>query len=125
MIYMHNLYSKFKTMTYQPTLLFEFDEPEEVVEKSKKRRLPGTSIEAHHSVKEMKEAHYVKIISALTLLKVGGTYEEISTLINLDKAQVNRRLSEMVLAGTIFNVGTTRKTISGRKAMVRQLTSLK
>ena len=113
-------------MTYKPMLLF--DEGEQgipVSEKSSKRNVPKTSRDANNSVKEMKEAHYVKIIAALTLLKVGGTYEEISTLINLDKAQVNRRLSEMESAGIIFNVGTTRKTISGRKSMVRQLTALK
>jgi hypothetical protein len=109
-------------MTYKPILLF--DEGEQgipVVEKSNKRTVPKTSRDANDSVKEMKGIHYIKILESLTLLKVGGTYEEISLMTQLDKAQVNRRLSEMVEAGTVFNVGITRPTLSGRKSMVRQI----
>ncbi len=113
-------------MTYKPLLIW--DEPTFAVTDEteyKKRTVPKTSLEAYRSVKEMKEAHKIKIIEALKQLKTGGTYEQISTLINIDKAQVNRRLSEMERDGIIYNVGITRPTISGRSAMVRQLIDFK
>jgi Fic family protein len=86
-----------------------------------KRVLPKTSIEAYKTVGEMKQAHYAKIVSALNKLGGKGTYEEISVFAGINKDQVNRRLSEMERDGTIRNTGENRKTVSGRKAMVREL----
>jgi len=93
--------------------------------KENKRTVPKTSRDANDSVKEMKEKHYKIIEDALNQIRVGATYEQLASHCKLDKAQVNRRLSEMEKAGIIFNVGITRPTISGRKAMVRQLCVLK
>lgn len=92
---------------------------------SKKREHRATSKEAHESVKPHKEAMYEKIIEGLRKLKVGGTFEEISAAAGIEPAQCWKRLPEMVENGTVFNVGTTRTTSSGRKAMVRQLVEIK
>ncbi len=113
-------------MNTSPILLFEFEQVYPVLdEKEKKRTVPKTSHDAHNSVKEMKEAHYKIIIEALKKIKIGATYEQLASYCNLDKAQVNRRLSEMERDGIIYNVGITRPTISGRSAMVRQLIDFK
>lgn len=109
-------------MTYKPILLFEGEQGTPIVaEKSKKRTVPKTSRDANDSVKEMKEEHKRIILSALVDIKVGATYEQLASHCRLDKAQVNRRLSEMVDDGVVFNVGITRKTLSNRNAMVRQI----
>src|SRR5688572_12642104 len=92
---------------------------------AKKREHRATSSDAHESVKEHKEAMYEKIIEGMRKLKVGGTFEEISEASGLKPEQVWKRLPEMVENGTVFNVGTTRPTSSGRKAMVRQLVEIK
>jgi hypothetical protein len=89
------------------------------------RRTPTTSHLAHESIKDRKEAMYTKIVAGLEKLRVGGNFEEIAVACNLESAQVWKRLSEMVDAGIVFNVGITRETSSGRKAMVRQLSSLR
>lgn len=89
------------------------------------RRTPITSHLAHESVKHGKQAMYEKIIAGMERLRVGGNFEEIAIASNLEPAQCWKRLSEMVDAGTVFNVGITHKTSSGRQAMVRQLVSLK
>lgn len=105
---------------------WDFSEREDVKpEAPKKRRTPETSRLAHDSVKEHKQAMYLKIIEGLEKLKVGGNFEEIAKASNLEPAQVWKRLSEMVDLGICFNVGISRPTSSGRKAMVRQLTKLK
>lgn len=88
----------------------------------KKRQHRETSKQAHESVKEHKERMYEKISEALCKLPVGGTFEEIANAANLKPEQVWKRLPEMVERGIIYNVGTTRVTSSGRKAMVRNLT---
>lgn len=109
------------------TLDFDFfpKAPSVVSTPRKGYRPPVTSIKANQSVKEMKQEHYVKIIEALEKMKVGGTYVEISEACGLDSIQVGRRLSEMITAGTVFNVGTTRMTPSGRPSMIRQLVKFK
>jgi len=89
-----------------------------------KRTNPITSILAHESVKESKEAMYVKIIAGMNKLKVGGTFEAIALQCKLKPDQVWKRLSELVEKGVVFNVGITHKTSSGRSAMVRQLVNL-
>lgn len=86
---------------------------------------PKTSLDAHNSIKGMKSEHYKKIIEGLEKLKVGGIYTEIASACGLDPIQVNRRLSEMESEGIIFSVGITRPTPTGRKAMIKQLVSLK
>jgi len=91
----------------------------------KKRPHRSTSKAAHDSVKPHKAVMYDKITKGLNRLKVGGTFEEIAKASRLEPAQVWKRLSEMVEAGKVYNVGTTRPTSSGRKAMVRQLIELK
>lgn len=90
-----------------------------------KRQHRATSKAAHESVKEHKEAMYVKIIEGLRKLKVGGHFEAIAEAAGIEPAQCWKRLPEMVEAGTVYNVGTTRPTSSGRKAMVRQLVEIK
>lgn len=91
---------------------------------SKKRPHRSTSKEAHDSVKDHKSVMYEKIITGLEKLKVGGTFEEIAKSSGLEPAQVWKRLPEMVEMGKVYNVGTTRSTSSGRKAMIRQLVGL-
>jgi hypothetical protein len=103
---------------------FEFDTPIEEKKQPKKRRHRATSSEAHESVKEHKAAMYEKIIEGLKKLKVGGHFEEIAKVCELQPAQVWKRLSEMCDSGICFNTGITRVTSSGRKAMVRQLAEL-
>lgn len=85
----------------------------------------STSKEAHESVKEHKSAMYEKIKFGLEKLKVGGHFEEIAKASGLKPEQCWKRLSEMTELGMVYNVGVTRKTSSGRKAMVRQLVGLK
>jgi hypothetical protein len=91
----------------------------------KKRQHRATSIEAHESVKEHKEAMYDKIVEGLRKLRVGGHFEAIAEAAGLEPAQVWKRLPEMIELGLVYNVGTTRTTSSGRKAMVRQLVEIK
>lgn len=90
---------------------------------TKKRPHRATSKEAHESVKEHKERMYEKIQKALGKLPIGGTFEEIALKANLRPEQVWKRLPEMVEMGIVYNVGPTRPTSSGRKAMVRKLTA--
>lgn len=92
---------------------------------SKKRQHRSTSKEAHESVKEHKEVMYDKIKDGLNKLKIGGHFEEIANACGLKTEQVWKRLNEMIELGMIYNVGITRPTSSGRKAMVRQLVGLK
>lgn len=92
---------------------------------AKKRQHRATSTEAHDSVKEHKEVMYEKITEGLRKLKIGGTSFEIADACGLKPDQVWKRLPEMIEMGTVFNVGTTRTTPSGRKAMVRQLVEIK
>lgn len=89
-----------------------------------KRKNPQTSIDAHNSVKEAKSYYHEKLIAALRELKVGATYEEAATKAGIRPDQAWRRMSELVAAGICYNTGITRKTSSGRSAMVRQLTTL-
>lgn len=92
---------------------------------AKKRAHRATSKAAHDSVKEHKSAMYEKIIEGLKKLKVGGTYTEIAEASGLKPEQTCKRLPEMIEMGTVYNVGTTRSTPSGRQAMVRQLVEIK
>lgn len=87
-----------------------------------KRQHRSTSKAAHDSVKEHKAAMYEKIIEGLRKLKVGGTFEEVALASGLKPEQTWKRLPEMIEKGVVYNVGTTRKTSTGRKAMIRQLT---
>ena len=89
------------------------------------RQHRATSKAAHESVKEHKSIMYAKIKVGLENLRVGGTFEEIAKVSGLKPDQTWKRLPEMVTAGTVFNTGITRKTSSGRQAMVRQLVGLK
>lgn len=91
----------------------------------KKREHRATSKEAHESVKEHKEAMYEKIVKGLEKLRVGGHFEAIAEAAGLEPSQVWKRLPEMVERGIVYNVGTTKPTSSGRKAMVRQLVTIK
>jgi len=88
------------------------------------RRHRQTSKDAHDSIKGDKQRMYLIISEGLEKLKVGGNFEEIAAVCGLKPEQVWKRLSEMVDAKICFNTGITRPTSSGRKAMVRQLTSL-
>ncbi len=91
----------------------------------KKRSQPITSILAHNSIKESKSAMYAKIVEGLEKLRVGGTFDEVAEITGLKPQQVWKRYSEMQRLGLIFNVGTTRKGVSGRLCSVWQLTTLK
>jgi hypothetical protein len=92
---------------------------------AKKRQHRATSKAAHDSIKEHKSVMYEKIKAGLEKLKVGGTYCEIAVASGLKPEQTCKRLPEMIELGVVYNVGTTRKTPSGRKAMIRQLVGLK
>lgn len=83
---------------------------------------PSTSRAAHESIKPAKSYYHEKIIEGLRKLKVGGTFEEIAEASGIQPSQAWKRLSEMQAAGLVYNVGTTRKTSSGRQAQIRQLT---
>jgi hypothetical protein len=89
------------------------------------RKHRATSKAAHESVKEHKAAMYEKIKEGLKRLRIGGTFEEIARASGLKSEQVWKRLPEMVDFGMVYNVGITRSTSSGRKAMVRQLVGMK
>lgn len=88
------------------------------------RKNPQTSFDAHDSIKDSKSYYYKKIIEGLTKLQVGGHFEEIAEASGVKPSQVWKRLSEMIDMGILFNTGVTRKTSSGRQAMVRQLTNI-
>lgn len=90
----------------------------------KRTTIPSTSRSAHESVKEHKSVMYDKITTGLMRLKVGGTFEEIAKAAGLKPDQTWKRISEMIEMGKVYNVGVTRPTSSGRKAMVRQLVEL-
>jgi len=90
-----------------------------------KRNNPKTSRDAHNSIKPAKSYYHKKIIEALQRIKVGATFEEAAKVAGIKPDQAWRRMSELVQAGVCYNVGITRATSSGRKAMVRQLTGLK
>jgi hypothetical protein len=92
---------------------------------TKKRQHRATSKAAHESVKEHKSAMYEKIKAGLVRLRIGGTFEEVAKVSGLRPDQVWKRLPEMVELGMVYNVGITRQTSSGRKAMVRQLVGMK
>lgn len=89
------------------------------------RQHRATSKAAHESVKDHKQVMYDKIKVGMERLRIGGTFEEIAKVCGLKPEQVWKRLPEMVEAGTVYNVGITRKTSSGRSAMVRQLVGMK
>ena len=84
-----------------------------------------TSVDAHESVKNSKARVYELIIEGLRKLKIGGNFEQIAEAAGLEPSQVWKRLPEMIEQGTVYNVGNTRPTSSGRQAMVRQLTEFK
>lgn len=90
----------------------------------KKREHRATSKAAHDSVKEHKAAMYEKIIEGLKKLKTGGTFEEVAISSGITPAQCHKRLPELIEMGKVYNCGYTRKTSSGRNAMVRQLIGL-
>jgi DNA-binding Lrp family transcriptional regulator len=90
-----------------------------------KRKNPQTSRDAHESIKPAKGYYHKKIIEALERIRVGATYEEAAKVAGIRPDQAWRRMSELVQAGIVYNVGITRQTSSGRKAMVRQLVGMK
>lgn len=83
-----------------------------------------TSKDAHESIKEHKSILYEKIKEGLRKLKIGGTFEEVATASGIKPEQAWKRMSELVQYGVLYNTGITRKTSSGRNAMVRQLVGL-
>ncbi len=106
-----------------------FDEdsfPDRVSEEPKRKvKVPVTSREAYHSIKESKGEMYPLIIKALEEMKVGGTSEEVSLHTGIKHERIWKRMGELVKSGVLYNVGITRITSSGRKSMVRQLVTLK
>lgn len=87
-----------------------------------KNNFPKTSLQAYDSVKasDMREGHYMKIKKALEHI-VWGNYEQIADAADLEKHQVNRRLSEMFRLEMVFKAGYTLPTSTGRQAEVYQL----
>ena len=85
------------------------------------RHLPDTSHEAFEKVpQEMRSEHYKKIISGLEKLKT-ATYEELASVLTLDKAQVGRRLCELERMDLVYKPGIKKATRSGRSAFCYQL----
>lgn len=86
------------------------------------RVVPQTSREAMESISDSQLSdHHSKIILGLRFLRE-ATAEEISNRIGLSHAQVNRRMTDLVEKGLIFNTKKKRKTSSGRYAFVFMLT---
>lgn len=88
-----------------------------------KRKHSPTSKAAEEFIKPHKQTHYEKILAALELLRVGGTFEEISKVGGMKDSQVWKRLSELEADGKIFNTHLTRKLSSGVDGSVWQLTT--
>lgn len=86
-----------------------------------KRNLPVTSKLAYAASADLKAAHQAKIVECLHMNPKGLIYEEISVKCNMDKHAVGRRLSELERDMKIFKPGETRKTSTGRLAMVYRL----
>lgn len=85
------------------------------------RQLPQTSHDAYEMLDtEHLAEHYKKIILGLIKLKT-ATYEEIASMITLDKAQVGRRLNELEKMEIVFKPGAKKPTRSGRPANVYQI----
>jgi predicted transcriptional regulator len=83
--------------------------------------LPQTSIDAYKAANpEMLSEHYKKILMGLIKLKT-ATYEEIASMITLDKSQVGRRLNELERMEIVFKPGLKKPTRSGRAAFVYQI----
>lgn len=81
-----------------------------------------TSLDAYNSITLTdKQRMYNAIVKACKRLKNGGTFEEIAKAANLEPAKVWKRLNEMVEMKILVNTSETRKTSSGRSAMVRKL----
>lgn len=86
----------------------------------KKRQFSETSKAAHNSIKPLKAAMWLRIEQGLEELKVGATFDELATHLNVHPDQVWRRLSELEEQGRIYKTGITRTSARNRKATVWQ-----
>ncbi len=89
------------------------------------RQHKPTSKMGEQHIKPFKPNHKAKILEGLERLKIGGNFEQISSVCGLKDVQVWKRLSEMERDGTIFNTGLTRKLKSGVSGIVWQMVGLK
>lgn len=109
---------RFMSPTPAAVLLILF--PIHLKKKSKMptRKNPATSLDAWKQVHpDMQEAHYEKILSALSELKTASA-EQISSRITIDYWQVSRRLSELERKQLIYKPGLKVATRTGRSAFV-------
>lgn len=91
----------------------------------KKRKHNAESKAAYESIKESRTIMYDRITVGLVKLGNGGTFETIAYAAGIKPDQCWKRLGEMITLGIVYNTGETKKTTSGRQAMVRQLKILK
>lgn len=86
-----------------------------------KRKQPITSHDAYESMKGTPiSLHHSKILAALDEIK-SGICEDIARHLDMDKAQIYRRMDELEKLGLVREIGT-KKTSSGRNAALYELT---
>jgi predicted ArsR family transcriptional regulator len=85
-----------------------------------KRKLPSTSHAANDAMtKDIKEAHYSRILTALRKLR-SANYEAIAQQARMDRHAVGRRLIELLREGKVWKPGGMSKTSTGRNAFTYQ-----
>lgn len=84
-------------------------------------QVPSTSMEAYKMVTDgMKAGHHAKIMSAMRLINVPCSMEEIAKRSGMDLAQVSRRVVELERDTIVFKNGKGR-TSKGRPCFLYQL----
>jgi predicted transcriptional regulator len=84
-------------------------------------QVPSTSMEAYKMVHpDMKAGHHAKIMSAMRLLGIPCSMEEIAEKSGMDLAQVSRRVVELERDTIVFKNGKGR-TSKGRPCFLYQL----
>ena len=85
-------------------------------------KVPKTSKAAYDSISlESKKTQHARIIRSLKKAPCGLTADQIASRLRVDHVVIARRFSELVKAGVVINTPVTRKTRTGRKAIVRCL----
>ena len=85
-------------------------------------KLPQTSRDAYHSITlEQKKSMWAKIVRSLKKSPAGLTADQIASRLRVPHVEVARRMNELVEKKVVINTPVTRKTRTGRKAIVRCL----
>ena len=79
----------------------------------------ATSHEAARQAGGLAHQHATRILAHLVAIApMGATKDEIAAATGMDSVAVARRMRDLERAGEIIDTGTTRQTMSGRRATV-------